>query len=116
MLESPRPHIVKGILETPWYEQGKAKPSPEVLSALAEALGIQPEQLLTESAVDIRFIAYRKGSGLTKRKQGRIENTVREALEKRVELAELTGHNAADVPLQELRIRKPDDAELWPTS
>lgn len=93
------------------YEQGKAKPSPEVLPKLAAALGVSPEQLLKESEIDVRFIAYRKGSRLSKRDQTKIENTVRESLEMRVELAELTGYAASDVPVQGLAIRKTEDAE-----
>lgn len=103
------------------YEQGKAKPSPEVLPKLAKALGVTPDQLLRETSVAIRFIAYRKGSSLTKREQSRVESTVREALEKRVELADITGYHTADVPLQEFGIHKLEDAdkmadnlrELW---
>jgi Zn-dependent peptidase ImmA (M78 family)/DNA-binding XRE family transcriptional regulator len=93
------------------YEQGKAKPSGEVLSALAKALSVTIDQLDRRAAVDVRFIAYRKKSALTKRDRLRIESTTREQLETRVELADMTGTPAPSIPVQQLAIRRVEDAE-----
>src|SRR4030066_2028564 len=63
------------------YELGKATPSPVVLNKLAAALGIKAVDLWSEPSFSVKFIAYRKGSGLLKGEQKRVESVVIRQLE-----------------------------------
>ena len=54
------------------YEQDKARPSATVLTKLADAFGIRAALLWQEPPIQVRFIAYRKGSGLLKRDQDQV--------------------------------------------
>ena len=95
------------------YELGKAKPSPVVLNKLAAALGIKAAYLWSEPSFSVRFIAYRKGSGLLKGEQKRVESVVIQSLEDRMRLQDLTGEsNGALLPIRKLNVRKIADAEL----
>lgn len=94
------------------YEQGKATPSPVVLTKLATALGVKAMFLWSEPAVQVRFIAYRRGSGLLKRDQASVESRVSEALEARVRLQDIIEPDwQADIPVQALRVGCMEDAE-----
>jgi Zn-dependent peptidase ImmA (M78 family)/DNA-binding XRE family transcriptional regulator len=95
------------------YELGKAKPSPVVLNKLAAALGIKAAYLWSEPSFSVRFIAYRKGSGLLKGEQKRVESVVIQSLEDCIRLQDLTGEsNGALLPIRKLNVRKIADAEL----
>jgi len=95
------------------YELGKATPSPVVLNKLAAALGIKAAYLWSEPSFSVRFIAYRKGSGLLKGEQKRVESVVFQSLEDRMRLQDLTGEsNGALLPIRKLNVRKIADAEL----
>jgi len=95
------------------YELGKASPSPVVLNKLAAALGIKAAHLWSEPPFSVKFIAYRKGSGLLKGEQKRVESLVIQSLEDRIRLQDLTQQiNGASLPIQELNVRKVADAEL----
>ena len=95
------------------YELGKATPSPVVLNKLAAALGIKAAYLWSEPSFSVRFIAYRKGSGLLKGEQKRVESVVIQSLEDRMRLQDLTGEsNGALLPIRKLNVRKIADAEL----
>ena len=95
------------------YELGKAAPSPVVLNKLAAALGIKAAYLWSEPSFSVRFIAYRKGSGLLKGEQKRVESVVFQSLEDRMRLQDLTGEsNGALLPIRKLNVRKIADAEL----
>ena len=95
------------------YELGKAAPSPVVLNKLAAALGIKAAYLWSEPSFSVRFIAYRKGSGLLKGEQKRVESVVIQSLEDRMRLQDLTGEsNGALLPIRKLNVRKIADAEL----
>lgn len=95
------------------YELGKATPSPVVLNKLAAALGIKAAYLWSEPSFSVRFIAYRKGSGLLKGEQKRVESVIIQSLEDRIRLQDLTGEsNGALLPIRKLNVRKIADAEL----
>lgn len=95
------------------YELGKATPSPVVLNKLAAALGIKAAYLWSEPSFSVRFISYRKGSGLLKGEQKRVESVVIQSLEDRIRLQDLTGEsNGALLPIRKLNVRKIADAEL----
>lgn len=76
------------------YELGKDVPSPRVLTKLAAALGVKSVDLWREPTVFVELVAYRKGSGLNKTEQRRVESMVAESLERRVRLQELTNQTA----------------------
>jgi len=94
------------------YEQGKTQPSATVLAKLSNALRTPASVLWGEPGYIVRFIAYRKGSGLLRRDQEQVEGVVGLALEERLKLQERTGQvNGLGIPVQELAIASLDDAE-----
>ena len=94
------------------YEMAKAQPSPVVLNRMAAALGVKAAYLYTEPSVRIAFIAYRKGSGLLKREQEKVESLVRQSIEDRIRLQELIGQtNGADLPVKSQTVNSLEDAE-----
>lgn len=94
------------------YELDKAKPSPVVLNKLAAVLGVKSAYLWCDPAIKVRFIAYRKGSGLLKKEQAKVEAFVVNALEGRIRLHDITRQNDGFcIPVQKLKIRKVEHAE-----
>ncbi|MEI6310581.1 MAG: ImmA/IrrE family metallo-endopeptidase, partial [bacterium] len=68
------------------YERGLARPSIRIMSAIAEALQVKTISLLAEPACVVKFVSYRKGSGLTQTAQEEVESLVCTALEERIHL------------------------------
>ena len=94
------------------YENGRAQPAPTVLRALAKTLGVKAAELMRPPEVEVKFIAYRKGSGLRKKEQSQVENLVTRVLEERVRLQEVTGESRSfSVPVQQFRVDCLEDAE-----
>ena len=96
------------------YEQAKAQPSLRVFGKLASALGVKTAHLLSEPEVNVRFIAYRKWSGLRKRDQEQVEGLVAQTLEDRVRLQILlqkTNKSKSDIPIQAFRAKDLEDSE-----
>jgi len=94
------------------YEKGKAQPSAAVLSRLARVLDVRAAYLWRQPPVDVRFIAYRKGSGLLKRDQERVESRVSLALEQCVGLRQATGQvDFPDLPVQSHAVESVEAAE-----
>src|SRR5665811_1761755 len=94
------------------YEKGKAQPSAAVLSRLERVLDVRSAYLWRQPPVDVRFIAYRKGSGLLKRDQERVESRVSLALEQCVGLRQATGQvDFPDLPVQSHAVESVEAAE-----
>lgn len=94
------------------YEKGKAQPSPAVVSSLARALDVRAVHLWRRPQVDVRFIAYRQGSGLLKRDQERVESRLSLTLEQCVGLRQTVGQTAClDLPVQSLAVESVEAAE-----
>lgn len=94
------------------YERGKAQPATVVLNKLAAVLGVKAAYLWSEPTIRVQFIAYRKGSGLPNREQTKVESYIRQELEERIRLQELTQQaNGSDLPVQALHIETVEDAE-----
>lgn len=93
------------------YELGKDVPSPRVLAKLAAALGVKSVHLWREPSVSVELVAYRKGFGLNRGEQSRVESMVVESLEQRVRLQELTGQEADGIPAKSLRVSSVAAAE-----
>ena len=108
------------------YEQGKIRPTAVVLNKLAEALNTKAASLFSEPIVSIELIAFRKGSALPKKELARVESYVKNALEERIQLQELTGlsidsagekqakkkDTRRGLPIQSIEIKKLDDVEI----
>ena len=97
------------------YELGQAQPSAPVLGRLAAALGVKAAMLFGEPPANVRFLAYRKKSRLSKAEQERIESVVAQALEDRVRLQDLVelsdGWDGASVPVKALAVSTLEEAE-----
>jgi len=98
------------------YETGKAKPSPIVLSKLAEVLGVKAARLWQDPTIDVEFPGYRKKSRLPKKERDRLESLIAEEMEQRVRLQELIGEPSFDLPIQAFRVRTLEDVELAATA
>jgi Zn-dependent peptidase ImmA (M78 family)/DNA-binding XRE family transcriptional regulator len=73
------------------YEHGMARPSARVLAALSSALQTPAAALWCAPEYTVEFVAYRKGSGLRKRDQARVEAMVALALQERLQLRDRAG-------------------------
>src|SRR4030065_1405431 len=94
------------------YEKGRSRPSPLVLNKLASVFGIKAAFFWSPPSMEVRLVAFRKGSRLPKKEQARVEGLVRLALEDRVRLQEIgSDQNRLDLPVQSLRLRSVDEAE-----
>ena len=71
------------------YETGASQPSPTRLAELASALNVQASSLLTESAVEVRWVAYRKLAKLNKSRQEQLTALAAQRLEGELRLREL---------------------------
>jgi transcriptional regulator with XRE-family HTH domain len=96
------------------YELGKAKPTPVVLNKLASALGVKAAYLWAEPTVECRFIAYRKGSGLARHEQARVESVVCQMLEGRIRLRNLLREPLrVDLPIKGFNVTNLSDVESF---
>lgn len=94
------------------YENGKANPSPSVLSKLASALGVNASHLLTEPSVRVEFIAYRKSAYLLEKDRQVLKSSIEEALENRVKVMDLVGQSdAPKIPIKAFPVDRIEDAE-----
>lgn len=94
------------------YEQGKANPTPLVLTKLAATLGVKTTDLVREPNFNIEFIAYRKRAAMGKREQEQVQSRVAEAVQQRVRLQKLIGQSAEqNIPIQSLRVETFADVE-----
>jgi len=95
------------------YERGASVPTPRVLVALAKALGVKAIELAVPPAADIRVVAFRKRSSLSKGAQHVLQSQVTLQLERRVELQELVGRRCeGDVPLGAYEVSDLEDVEV----
>ena len=94
------------------YERGKMQPKATTLNRIASALGIKSAQLWGEPVCHVEWVAYRKRARLGKKEQEQLQGFVAEVLEKRVLLQERIGErNSLELPIQDVPVRKLDDAE-----
>ncbi|MCF8242977.1 MAG: XRE family transcriptional regulator [Melioribacteraceae bacterium] len=94
------------------YERGLMQPSISVLTKLAQAFNIKALQLTNPPDLSTEFIAYRKGSGLGKKKKGIIENLVKTELEERIKLQEKIGIlEELNLPIKTYQVNNLADSE-----
>jgi Zn-dependent peptidase ImmA (M78 family) len=96
------------------YELGLSKPSAVVLNRLAQALGVKAAYLWSEPSIDCKFIAYRKGTGLAKTEQQRVESVVCQMLEERIRLQQtIQGPTEVDLPVGDFKVETLEDVESF---
>ena len=71
------------------YETGASQPSPTRIGELATALNVRASSLLTESAVEIHWVAYRKLAKLSKSRREQLTALAAQRLEGEIRLGEL---------------------------
>jgi Zn-dependent peptidase ImmA (M78 family)/transcriptional regulator with XRE-family HTH domain len=94
------------------YERDIIKPSNKVLTAIAKALNVKTINLALQPTVKVEFVAYRKGSGLTKKEQLSVESFVSSKLEDRVNIQDLLfSSSKPNLPVQYYKVQSIDDVE-----
>jgi len=94
------------------YERNLIKPSNKILVAISKALDVKAINLATPPAIEVEFIAYRKGSGLSKKEQANVENFVSSKLEDRVRIQDLLYSSyKPNLPVKNYKINKMEDVE-----
>lgn len=93
------------------YERNLMKPSNKVLTAIARALGVKVINLGIPS-IEIEFIAYRKGSGLTENEQIKVESLISSKLEDRVKIQDLLYSSVKpNLPVKSYKINSLEEVE-----
>lgn len=94
------------------YELGTAHPSPVVLNKLAAALRVKAAHLMSEPAIAVNFIAYRRRSGLPKREQEKVQSLVVHTLEERLRLLFLSEPTELEpLPVERWKVDKMEETE-----
>ena len=71
------------------YEKGLTQPTPTRISDIAQALNVTASSLLAEDAIEIRWVAYRKHSRLSKARQDQLTSIAQQRFEGEVKLRSL---------------------------
>lgn len=96
------------------YERELIKPSNKVLTAIAKALNVKTINLAVPPAVNVQFVAYRKGSGLSKKEQSNVESLVSSKLEDRVKIQDLLfASSKPNLPVKNFKVKSIEDVESY---
>jgi len=96
------------------YERELIKPSNKVLTAIAKALNVKTINLALQPNVKVQFIAYRKGSGLSKKEQSNVESLVTSKLEDRVKIQDLLfSSSKPNLPVKSFKVKSIEDIESF---
>jgi transcriptional regulator with XRE-family HTH domain len=71
------------------YERDESMPSSRVLIALANALDVSPEYLISDWGIQLEGIEFRKKKPVTKREETRVEARVLDMLERYLTVEEI---------------------------
>ena len=94
------------------YERNLMKPSTKVLTSIAKALDVKAINLAVPPGIQVEFIAYRKGSGLSQKEQLNVECLVSSKLEDRVKIQDLLyGSAKPNLPVKHYKINSVYDVE-----
>jgi len=94
------------------YERDIIKPSNKVLTAIAKALNVKTINLALQPTVKVDFVAYRKGSCLSKKEQSNVESLVSSKLEDRVKIQDLLfSSSKPNLPVQHYKVQSIGDVE-----
>lgn len=96
------------------YEREIIKPSNKVLTAIAKALNVKTINLAVPPSVNVEFVAYRKGSGLSKKEQSNVESLVSSKLEDRVKIQDLLfASSKPNLPVKNFKVKSIEDVESF---
>lgn len=96
------------------YERELIKPSNKVLTAIAKALNVKTINLAVPPVVNVEFVAYRKGSGLSKKEQSNVESLVSSKLEDRVKIQDLLfASSKPNLPVKNFKVKSIEDVESY---
>jgi Zn-dependent peptidase ImmA (M78 family) len=102
--------LTKGGLSK--YERGGSVPKPTVMRALACVFGVDSSYFLEEPGMQVRWLAFRKGSRLGRKNQDRVKALAEAQVEAWLSLKHALEPMAPDNVLPtRARVRKPEDAE-----
>lgn len=94
------------------YERNIIKPSNKVINSISKALDVKIVDLINPSAIQVDFVAYRKGSGLAKKEQLNVENLAATTLEQRIKIQNLFFNNSKSIlPVKFYKINSLEDTE-----
>ncbi|MEX2633688.1 MAG: XRE family transcriptional regulator [Balneolales bacterium] len=94
------------------YEKGTVEPDLDMVQDIAEALDLKPDYFYREVSVEIKDIAFRKLTSLTKKGRNRIIETARDYLSRYLELEQIIGKQpSVKNPLEEFTINSKEDVE-----
>lgn len=96
------------------YERELIKPSTKVLTAIAKALDVKTINLAIQPNVKVEFVAYRKGSGLSKKEQSNLESLVSSKLEDRIKIQDLLfASSKPNLPVKNFKVKSIEDVESY---
>lgn len=96
------------------YERELIKPSTKVLTAIAKALDVKTINLAIQPNVKVEFVAYRKGSGLSKTEQSNVESLVSSKLEDRIKIQDLLfASSKPNLPVKNFKVKSIEDVESY---
>ncbi len=96
------------------YEREIIKPSNKVLAAIAKALNVKTINLALQPNVKVQFVAYRKGSGLSKKEQSNVESLISSKLEDRVKIQDLLfASSKPNLPVKSFKVKSIEDVESF---
>jgi len=96
------------------YERELIKPSNKVLTAIAKALNVKTINLALQPNVKVQFVAYRKGSGLSKKEQSNVESLITSKLEDRVKIQDLLfSSSKPNLPVKSFKVKSIEDVESF---
>lgn len=94
------------------YEKGSVEPDLNMVQEISEALDLKPDYFYREVSVEIKDIAFRKLTSLSKKEQNRIIETARDYLSRYLELEQLIGKQPSVTnPLKGFIINNKKDVE-----
>ncbi len=93
------------------YERSKSTPGPGFFSALGAVLGLKPSYFLSEPAISITWLAYRKRADLGIRRQERIKARVQDIVEGQIWLQNALNPGMEPSPLEPWKVKTLEDAE-----
>lgn len=94
------------------YEKGTVVPDLDMVQDIADALDLKPDYFFREVSVEIKDIAFRKLSSLSKKEQNRIIETARDYLTRYIELEKIIGKQpSVKNPLKGFTINNKEDVE-----
>ncbi len=94
------------------YERDIIKPSNRVLNSLAKVFNVKIIHLVNPPDIKVEFIAYRKGSALSKKEQVNVESLVVSKLEDMIKIQDLLFNGAKpNLPLEHFQVKSLPDVE-----